>query len=107
MHSKLDYKCKSELSNAKEAKNSPTVGEEVRPQALDQSYKEPKKISMIFSKVFSVSSKVRLFLSLQMVHIRQEGIKFQTSEDLFPNQFHQPITNSIHEPEAPKQSPRT
>ena len=80
MHSKLGYKCESELSNAKEAKNSPTEGEEVRPQALDQSYKEPKKVSMIFSKGVSVSSKVRLFLSLQMVHIRQEGIKFQTPE---------------------------
>ena len=38
----------------------------------------------------SMFSKVRLFLSLQIVHMRQEGIKFQTPEDLFPNQFHQP-----------------
>ncbi len=36
MHSKLGYICKSELSNAKEAKKSPTEGE-VRPYALDQS----------------------------------------------------------------------
>ena len=42
MHSKLGYNYKSEQSEAKEAKNSPTEGEEVRPQALDQSYKEPK-----------------------------------------------------------------
>ena len=39
MHSKLGYKWESELSNAKEDKNSPTEEEEVRPyQALDQSY---------------------------------------------------------------------
>jgi hypothetical protein len=50
MHSKLSYKCKSELSNAKEAKNSPTKGEEVRPHALDQSYEETKKISNDFSQ---------------------------------------------------------
>ena len=85
-----NYKCKSELSNAKEAKNSPTKGEEVRPQALDQSYKETKKISMTLATGVSMFSKVRLFLSLQIVHMSQEGIKFQTPEDLFPNQFHQP-----------------
>ena len=49
MHSKQDYKCNSELSKAKEVKNSPTDGEEVRPQALDQSYKDTKKISIILA----------------------------------------------------------
>jgi hypothetical protein len=91
MHSKLGYNYKSEHS---EAKNSPTEGEEVRPQALDQSYKEPKNNSMILAKGVSLFSKVRLFLSLQIVHIRQEGIKFQTPEDRFPNQFHQPNDTS-------------
>ena len=55
MHSNLGYKCKLELSNAKEAKNSPTEGQEVRPHALDQSYKETKKISMILAKGVSSS----------------------------------------------------
>jgi hypothetical protein len=65
MHSKLEcYKCKSELSKAKEAKNSPTDGEEVRPQALDQSYKETKKISMILATGVSWFSNVHIFLSL-------------------------------------------
>jgi hypothetical protein len=50
MHSKLGYNYKSEQSEAKEAKNSPTEGEEVRPQALDQSYKEPKNNSYDFSQ---------------------------------------------------------
>jgi hypothetical protein len=54
-----NYKCKLELSNAKEAKNSPIDGEEVRPQALDQSYKETKKISI--SKAFKISSKLTKF----------------------------------------------
>jgi hypothetical protein len=46
MHSMKNYKWRSELSNAREAKNSPTDGEEDRPQALDQSNKEVKNISM-------------------------------------------------------------
>ena len=46
MHSKRGYNYNSEKLEAKEAKNSPTKKEEVRPQALDQSYKEPKNNSM-------------------------------------------------------------
>ena len=68
MHSKLDYKCKSELSNAKEAKKISIEGEEERPHALDQSYKEPKKISMILAKRVSLFSKVRLLLSPNSPH---------------------------------------
>jgi hypothetical protein len=63
MHSKLGYKCKLELSNAKEARNSPK-GEKVRPHALDQSYKETKKISMILATGVSWFSNVHIFLSL-------------------------------------------
>jgi hypothetical protein len=74
MHSKQNYKCKSELTNAKESRKSPTDGEDERAQALDQSYKEPKKISIILAEGISLFSKVRLFLSLHKVHIRQEGI---------------------------------
>ena len=85
MHSKQNYICKLELSIAKETRKSPIEGEEERPQALDQSYTVPKNNSMILAKGVSLFSKVRLFLSLQIVHIRQEGIKFQTPEDRFPN----------------------
>jgi hypothetical protein len=46
MHSKKNYKWISELSNVRETKNSPTDGEEVRPQALDQSNKEVKNLSV-------------------------------------------------------------
>ena len=94
MHSKQDYKRMSELLQAKESKNSPTEGEDVSPQALDQSNKEAKKSSMTLAKGVSMFSKVRLYLSLQIVHIRHEGIKFQTPKDLFPNQFHQPNNKS-------------
>jgi hypothetical protein len=94
MHSKQDYKWILELLQAKDSKNSPTEGEDVSPQALDQSNKEAKKSSMTLAKGVSMFSKVRLFLSLQIVHIRHEGIKFQTPEDLFPNQFHQPNNSS-------------
>ena len=94
MHSKPNYKCKSELAKAKESIKSPTEGEEERPQALDQSHKEPKNNSIILAKGISLFSKVRLFLSFHKVHITQEGIKFHTLEDLFPNQFHQPNKTS-------------
>ena len=94
MHSKQGYKCKSELSKAKDSKNSSTEGEDISPQALDQSNRETKKISMTLAKGVSMFSKVHLFLSLQRVHMRQEGIKFQTPKDLFPNQFHQPNNKS-------------
>ena len=40
-HSKQNYKGKSEESNAKEAKKSPTEGEQERPQARDESNREP------------------------------------------------------------------
>ena len=36
---KASYRNTSELSIAKEAKNSPTEGDEVKPHAQDQSYK--------------------------------------------------------------------
>jgi hypothetical protein len=93
---KADYKSKSELelSKNKETKNSPTDGEEVNPQARDQSNKTPMKISNNLSIAVSLSSKVRLFLSHQIVHIRQEGIRFHTSEDFFPNQLCQPYKRS-------------
>ena len=94
MHLKQKNRNYIDLSNAKESKNSPTDGEWVRPQALDQSYKVVKISSISLAIGVSWLSKVRLFLSLQIVHIRQEGIKFQTSEDLFPNQFHHPNSNS-------------
>ncbi len=63
MHLKLSYKCKLELLKAKEAINSPTDGETVRPQALDQSYKLIKKSSRSLANGVSWSSKIRLFLS--------------------------------------------
>jgi hypothetical protein len=44
MHLKKNYKWISELSNERETKNSPTDGEEVKPQALDQSNKEVKNL---------------------------------------------------------------
>jgi hypothetical protein len=94
MHSKRGNHYNSEKSKAKEAKNSPTEGEVVRPQVLDQSYTVPKNNSMILAKRVSLFSKVQLFLSLQRVHIRQAGIKFQTPEECFPNQFHQPNNTS-------------
>ena len=40
-HSKQNYKGKSEESNAKKAKKSPTEGEQERPQARDESNREP------------------------------------------------------------------
>ena len=80
MHSKRGNIYNSEKSEANEAKNSPTEGEVVRPQVLDQSYTVPKNNSMILAKGVSLFSKVRLFFSLQVVHIRHEGIKFQTPE---------------------------
>jgi hypothetical protein len=94
MHSKQGNNYNSEKSKAKEAKNSPIEGEVVRPQALDQSYTVPKNNSMILAKGVSLFSKLRLFLSLQIVHIRKAGIKFQTPEECFPNQFHQPNNTS-------------
>ena len=94
MHLKKNYKWISELSNERETKNSPTDGEEVKPQALDQSNKEVKNLSVTLATGLSTSSKVRLFFSLQIVQMRQEGIKFQIPEDLFPNQFHQPKSRS-------------
>ncbi len=94
MHSKQDYNGIFELLQANDSKNSPTEVEDVSPQALDQSNKETKKSSMTLATSVSMFSKVRLFLSLQIVHIRHEGIKFQTPEDLFPNQFHHPNNSS-------------
>jgi hypothetical protein len=64
MHSNENYKWKSELSKAREAKNSPTDEEEVRPQALDQSNKEVKNLSTTLATGLSMFSKMRLFLSL-------------------------------------------
>jgi hypothetical protein len=89
-----DYKRISELSIAKETKNSPIDGEEVTPQARDQSKSTPRKISRSLSIAVSLFSKEWLFCSRQMVHIKQEGIKFRTPEDFFPNQFHQPNNKS-------------
>jgi hypothetical protein len=99
---KENYKRVTELSKANETKNSPTNGEEVKPQTQDQSNSTPQKVSKSLSKAISLFSKVRLFRSLQIVHIKQEGIKFHNPEDFFPNQFHQQIINSKLDSEAPK-----
>jgi hypothetical protein len=85
-----DYKRVSELSKAKETKNSPIDGEELKPQTQDQSNSIPQKVSRSLSKAVSLFSKEWLFRSRQIVHLRQEGIKFHTPKDFFPNQFHQP-----------------
>ena len=58
MHSKQDYIGKAEESNAKEAKKSPTDGEHERPQARDQSNREPKNNSTILAEEISLFSKV-------------------------------------------------
>ncbi len=81
---KADYIGKTEFSNAKESKKSRTEEDKVSPQTRAQSNKEPMNCSIRLPNPISQFSKVLLFPSLQMVHIKHEGIKFQTPEDCFP-----------------------
>ena len=76
-------------------KKSPSEEDEVSPQTRDQSNKEPKKSSIILPTKLSIFLKVRLFLSSHIVHIKQEGTKFHTPEEVLPNQFHHPKISSI------------
>ena len=69
--------------------------EEVKPHAKDQSNKVVANNSKSLSPESTESSKMRLFLSLQIIHITQCGTKFQTFEECFPKQFLQPASKSI------------
>ena len=93
MHSKLVTKTNQNYQKLEKLKFS-YRGRWSKTHARDQSYKTPKKISKSLSKAVSLFLKVRLFSSRHMVHIRQEGIKFHTPKDFFPNQFHQPNKRS-------------
>ena len=57
-------KGESKLSKARETKNSPTDGEEVRPQALDQSNKVVKNNSMTLATGCIISLTICKFYSL-------------------------------------------
>ena len=69
--------------------------EEVKPHAQDQSNKVVANNSKSLSLESTESSNMRLFLSLQIIHITQNGTKFQTFEECFPKQFLQPASKSI------------
>ena len=69
--------------------------EEVKPHAKDQSNKVVANNSKSLSPESTESSNMRLFLSLQIIHITQCGTKFQTFEECFPKQFLQPASKSI------------
>ena len=78
----------------------------VSPQALDQSKSEPLKEAKNWSSELSMSSNVLQFHSLHRHHIKHNGAKFQTLDECFPNQFHQPkrvsATNLSKTQEIPK-----
>ena len=78
-----------------ESKNIGMDFEEVKPHAKDQSNKVVANNSKSLSPESTESSNMRLFLSLQIIHITQCGTKFQTFEECFPKQFLQPASKSI------------
>jgi hypothetical protein len=82
------------LSIAKDSIKLPTEEDEVSPQALVQSNRDPQKNTIILPTGLSISSKVQLFLSRHKVHNKQEVIKFHTLEQVFLNQFHHPKRSS-------------
>ena len=69
--------------------------QEVKPHAQDQSNKVVANNPKSLSPESTESSNMRLFLSLQIIHITRCGTKFQTFEECFPNQFLQPASKSI------------
>ena len=79
---------------ARDSRKVPKDWVEEKPQARDQSNKEPVKSSIIFSSGLSRSSKVRQLRSRQMVHIKQWGTKFQTLEEALPSQLCHPNSRS-------------
>lgn len=58
------------VQNLRESTNIGRESLDVIPQARDQSNKVPMNDTSICSPKFSISSKVRLFLSLQIHHIK-------------------------------------
>ena len=78
-----------------ESKNNGMDFQEVKPHAQDQSNKVIANNSKSLSPESTEPSNMRLFLSLQIIHITQCGTKFQTFEECFPNQFLQPASKSI------------
>ena len=68
------------------------------PQALDQSNKEPLKEASSWSHKPSMSLKVLQLRSLQIHHIKHNGIEFQMVDECFPSQFHPPkrISETVH-----------
>ena len=83
-----NYKRERELR--KEGRESLVVS----PHARDQSKRVLLKEAIIWTLELSTSSKVRRFLSFQIHHRMHNGTKFQTWDECFPNQFHQPKSKS-------------
>ena len=67
----------------------------VNPHTHDQSNKVVTNKAKSLSPESIESSKMRLFLSLEIIHITQCVTRFQTFEECFPNQFLQPANKLI------------
>ena len=65
------------------------------PHARDQSNKVLANKAKSLSPGSTKFSKMRLFCSLQIIHITQFDTKFQIYDECLPNQFLQPANKSI------------
>jgi hypothetical protein len=61
---------------------------------------------IILPTKLSIFSKVGLFLSRHMVHIKQDGTMFHTPKEVFPNQFHHPKRSSTIRSESTQTMPK-
>ncbi len=66
----------------------------VKPQTLAQSNKELTRAPFSWSIDLAWSSNAQLLRSVQIVHIKHKGTRFQTPELCFPNQFLHPNNRS-------------
>ena len=90
------YKQQRKIENyvqERESKNSGMDSQEVNPHARDQSKKVVTNRAMSLSPESTESSNMKLFLSLQRIHLAQCDI--QIFEECFPNQFLQPANKLI------------
>ena len=79
-------------------RNSIRVKQSEKPQHRDQSKRVHWHKSNNWTTVFPLSSKERQFHSVQIIHIKQPGTKFQISELCFPSQCYQQNNKSATEP---------
>ena len=91
----------------RDKRKSLSVEQSKRPQHRDRSKSVQWHKSNNWAKNIPLFSKEHRFCSVQIVHIKQLGTKFQMSELCFPSQWYQQKNKTVTEPDMTQSIPNS